>query len=252
VGRNGSGKSTFARHLNALHLPAGGSVRIKGMDTRDGANLWDVRRGVGILFQDPDSQIIGTTVEEDTAFGPENLGLSPDEIRDRVRAALLAVGMADHAERAPHLLSGGEKQRAALAGLLAMGPELIILDEATSMLDPSAREKVMGLLRRLNREEGITILHITHRMEEAALADRIVVMSEGKAVLDGPPAEVFSDAPRIREAGLELPPLTELFDMLRQDGLDLPAGVTDEGEALEALMAVMALDSDGRGHVRIN
>jgi energy-coupling factor transport system ATP-binding protein len=249
VGRNGSGKSTLARHLNALLLPTGGVVRIKGTDTRDESILWDVRRGVGILFQDPDNQIIGTTVEEDTAFGPENLGLSPEEIRERVRAALQAVGMADHGESAPHLLSGGEKQKVALAGVLAMGPELIILDEATSMLDPSAREQVMGLLRGLNMEEGITILHITQRMEEAALADRIVVMDAGRVVLDGTPGFVLSDASRIREVGLELPPLTELFDLLRQDGLDLPAGITDADEALEALMR---LDSAGRGHVHIN
>ena len=249
IGRNGSGKSTLARHLNAILLPTGGVVRIKGMDTRDEPNVWDVRRGVGMLFQDPDNQIIGTTVEEDTAFGPENLGLSPEVIEARVRAALHAVGMADHAESAPHLLSGGEKQRLALAGVLAMGPELIILDEATSMLDPSAREEVMGLLRRLNREEGITILHITHRMEEAAQADRIVVMDAGRVVLGGTPGEVFSNASLIRELGLELPPVTELFDLLRQDGFDLPAGITDADEALEALMAI---NSGRMGHVHIN
>jgi energy-coupling factor transport system ATP-binding protein len=249
VGRNGSGKSTLARQLNALFLPTAGVVRVKGMDTRDESKLWDVRRGVGILFQDPDNQIIGTTVEEDTAFGPENLGLSPEEIEYRVRAALHAVGMADHGESAPHLLSGGEKQRVALAGVLAMGPELIVLDEATSMLDPSAREEIMGHLRRLNREEGITLLHITHRMDEAAQADRIVVMDEGRVVLDGTPGEVFSDASLIRGMGLELPPLTELFELLKQDGFDLPSGVTDPDEALEALMALVP----GRiGHVHIN
>jgi len=204
---------------------------------------------VGMLFQDPDNQIIGTTVEEDIAFGPENLGLSPEEIRERVRAALQAVGMADHADSAPHLLSGGEKQRLALAGVLAMGPELIILDEATSMLDPSAREEVLGLLRRLNREEGITILHITHRMEEASLADRIVVMDAGRVVLDGTPGFVFSDASLIRGLGLELPPVTELFDLLKQGGFDLPAGITDADEALEALMESIP---PGSGHVHIN
>jgi len=249
VGRNGSGKSTLARHLNALLLPTVGAVRINGMDTRDEPNLWDVRRGVGMLFQDPDNQIIGTTVEEDTAFGPENLGLSPEVIRERVRAALHAAGMADHAESAPHLLSGGEKQRLALAGVLAMGLELIILDEATSMLDPSAREEIMDLLRRLNREEGITVLHITHRMEEAALADRIVIMDAGRIVLGGTPGEVFSNASLIRELGLELPPVTELFDLLRQDGFDLPSGITNTDEALEALMAI---NSGRMGHVHIN
>jgi energy-coupling factor transport system ATP-binding protein len=249
VGRNGSGKSTLARHLNALLLPTGGVVRINGMDTRDETGLWDLRRGVGMLFQDPDNQIIGTTVEEDTAFGPENLGLSPEVIEVRVRAALHTVGMADHADRAPHLLSGGEKQRLALAGVLAMKPECIILDEATSMLDPSAREEIMGLLRRLNREEGITVLHITHRMEEAALADRIVVMDAGRVVLEGKPGEVFSEVSLIRELGLELPPVTELFDLLMLDGFDLPAGITDTDEALEALMAI---NSSRMGDVHIN
>jgi energy-coupling factor transport system ATP-binding protein len=249
IGRNCSGKSTFARLLNALLLPTGGVVRINGMDTGAHGNTWDIRRIAGMLFQDPDNQIIGTTVEEDTAFGPENLGLSPEVIEDRVRAALHAVGMAGHAGSAPHLLAGGEKQRLALAGILAMGPELIILDEATSMLDPSARGEVMGLLRRLNREKGITILHITHRMEEAALADRIVVMDAGRVVLDGMPGEVFSNASLIRDLGLELPPVTELFDLLRLDGFDLPAGITEMDEALEELMSI---NSGWMGHVHNN
>jgi len=249
VGRNGSGKSTLARHLNALLLPTGGVVRINGMDTRDESNLWDVRRGVGMLFQDPDNQIIGTTVEEDIAFGPENLGLSPEVIQARVCSALHAVAMTEFVDSAPHLLSGGEKQRLALAGVLAMGPECIILDEATSMLDPSVREEIMGLLRRLNRDEGITILHITHRMDEAALAERIVVMDAGRVVLDGKPGEVFSDALLIRELGLDLPPVTELLDLLSRDGFDLPAGITGMDEALEALMTI----NFGRmGDVHIN
>lgn len=238
VGRNGSGKSTFARLLNALLLPTGGVVSINGIDTRDEAQTWEVRRIAGMVFQDPDSQIIGTTVEEDAAFGPENLGLPPEMIGRRVRDALQAVAMADYVGRAPHLLSGGEKQKVSLAGILAMKPECLILDEATAMLDPAGRKEVMASLRRLNREEGITVLHITHQMEEAALADRVLVLDAGRVVLDGKPGEVFSNVSGIREAGLDLPQVTELFELLNREGFDLPEGILDPDEAVEALLAL--------------
>lgn len=238
VGRNGSGKSTLARLLNALLLPTGGVVRINGIDTRDEGQLWEVRRIAGMVFQDPDSQIIGTTVEEDAAFGPENLGLPPEMIGTRVRDALQAVAMADYADRAPHLLSAGEKQRVSLAGVLAMKPGCLLLDEATAMLDPAGRKEVMALLRSLNREEGITVLHVTHQMEEAALADRVIVLDGGRVVLDGRPGEVFSNGSGIREAGLDLPPVTELFELLNREGFGLPGGILDPDEAVEALLAL--------------
>lgn len=249
LGRNGSGKSTFARLLNALLIPTSGVVRISGIDTRDEARIWDIRRISGMVFQDPDNQIIGTTVEEDVAFGPENLGLSPEVIGGRVRDALEAVAMAEYADSAPHLLSGGEKQRVALAGILAMKPECIILDEATAMLDPAGRKGVMALIRRLNREEGITVLHVTHHMEEAGLADRIIVIDAGRVVLDGKPNEVFSDVSAIKGLGLDLPQVTELFDLLNQDGFDLPKGILDMDEAAAALTGMY---SRGVHHVHQN
>jgi energy-coupling factor transport system ATP-binding protein len=244
LGRNGSGKSTLARMFNALLLPANGLVRIEGMDTRDEAQVWEVRRRAGMVFPNPDNQLVGTTVEEDTAFGPENLGLAPETINVRVRDALRAVAMAEHADRAPHLLSGGEKQRVSLAGILAMKPECIILDEATAMLDPAGRDEIMALVRRLNREEGITVVQITHDMDEAVHADRLLVLDAGRVVLDGKPEAVFADVSRLKEAGLELPQVTELFHLLQQDGFDLPHGVLETNEAVTALLA---LDSR-RGH----
>lgn len=249
LGRNGSGKSTFAKLLNALLLPTKGVVRINGIDTRDEARIWDVRRISGMVFQDPDNQIIGTTVEEDIAFGPENLGLSPEVTGRRVRDAMQAVAMAEYADSAPHLLSGGEKQRVSLAGILAMKPECIILDEATAMLDPAGRKDIMALVRRLNREEGITVLHVTHHMEEAGLADRIIVLDAGRVVLDGKPGEVFSDVSAIKGLGLDLPQLPKLFDLLNQDGFDLPKGIVDMDEAAAALNWVY---SRGERHVHQN
>ncbi len=243
LGRNGSGKSTLARLLNALYLPAAGTVCIHGIDTRDASQLWDVRRMTGMVFPDPDNQIVGTTVEEDVAFGPENLGLPSAEIVRRVENALQTVGMADLAGHAPHLLIAGEKQRLALAGILAMQPECIILDEATAQLDPAGRQEVLTLLRRLNREQGITILHITHHMDEAGLADRVLVLDRGKLVLDGTPDAVFADVARIKELGLGLPPLTELFDLLKLDGFDLPSGILSSEAALEVLRKIYS----GRG-----
>jgi energy-coupling factor transport system ATP-binding protein len=225
IGRNGSGKSTLARMFNALLLPTSGQVRIGGMDTRDEAQLWEVRRRAGMVFSNPDNQLVGTTVEEDVAFGPENLGLPPESISMRVRDSLRAVDMAEHADRAPHLLSGGEKQRVSLAGILAMKPECIILDEATAMLDPAGRNEIMAQIRRLNREEGITVVHITHE-------------------LDGTPATVFANVPRLKELGLDLPQVSELFHLLHHDGFDLPPGILGTDEAVAALLA---LDSC-RGH----
>jgi energy-coupling factor transport system ATP-binding protein len=237
LGRNGSGKSTLARMFNALLIPDSGLVRTGGMDTRDEALVWEVRRRAGMVFPNPDSQLVGTTVEEDVAFGPENLGLPPGTISARVRDALRSVAMERHAGRAPHQLSGGEKQRVSLAGILAMKPECIILDEATAMLDPAGRDEVMALVRRLNREEGITVVHITHDMDQAAHADRVLVLDAGRVVLDGNPATVFADVPRLKESGLDLPQVAELFHLLRQDGFELPAGLLDTDGAVAALLA---------------
>ncbi len=239
LGRNGSGKTTFARMLNALLLPTGGSVRIDGIDTVDESRIWDIRSTVGMIFQDPDSQIIGTTVEEDIAFGPENLGLAPEEIFSRVQNALQSAGMLQHSRTPPHLLSGGEKQKVSLAGILAMQPECIILDEATALLDPAARKEVMNLVRGLNRDKGITVLHITHDMEEAWLADRVILLDAGKIVQDGKPAEVFSNSVVIKEACLELPQIAELFELLKQDGFNLPTGTPNMDEAQAALINCM-------------
>ncbi|MDD2851324.1 MAG: energy-coupling factor transporter ATPase [Desulfuromonadaceae bacterium] len=239
LGRNGSGKTTLARMLNALLLPTGGSVCIHGIDTLDESLIWKVRGLVGMIFQDPDSQIVGTTVEEDVAFGPENLGLEPGEIRRRVQEALHSVAMSQHAHTTPHLLSGGEKQKVSLAGILAMQPDCIILDEATALLDPAGRKEVIGLVRTLNRDKRITVLHITHDMEEARLADRVILLDAGKVVLDGRPSEVFSNSPAIKMAGLELPQIAELFDLLNQEGFDLPDCAMNMDEALAALIKVM-------------
>ncbi len=244
VGGNGSGKTTFARMVNALLEPTAGAVFIDGMDTKDKERLWEARRLAGMVFQNPDSQIVGTTVEEDVAFGPENLGLPPEEIRRRVRDALLSVGMEDHGGTPPHLLSGGLKQRVSIAGVLAMKPACLILDEATALQDPIARKEIMALLRRLNREEGITIIHITHDMEEAALADRVIVLDAGKVALEGKPRQVFSRLSRLRESGLHGPCVTELFEALRGEGFLLPKGVLGVDEAAAALVRMLT----GQGH----
>jgi len=219
LGRNGSGKSTVARLTNAILLPDVGSVTVGGLDTADEASRWAIRRGVGMVFQDPDNQIVGTTVEEDVAFGPENLGVPPEEIRERVEAALAAVGMEGYAHNAPDRLSGGQKQRVAIAGVLAMRPSCIVLDEATSMLDPVGRGELLELLRRLNRDEGLTVIHITHHMAEAAMADRVYVLDGGRLAMEGSPREVFKKAETLRSIGLEVPPITELFMRLRDAGV---------------------------------
>ncbi len=239
IGRNGSGKSTFARLLNALLIPLEGVVYIKGMDTRDNENLWEIRRTAGMVFQNPDNQIIGTTVEEDIAFGPENLGVAPGEIRKRVDDALAAVNIFELKKDAPHLLSGGQKQRVAIAGVLAMKPECIILDEATSMLDPVGRREVMKILKKLNKEDGITVIHITHYMDEAYSADRVIIIDSGRIIIDGPPKKVFCQVERIKSLGLDVPQVTELFYELRKMGYNLPADVLSVDEAYEALLGAI-------------
>ena len=222
LGHNGSGKSTFAKHLNAVLLPCGGAVYVEGMDTRDERMLLEIRRRTGMVFQNPDNQIVANVVEEDVAFGPENLGVPTAEIRRRVDDALAAVGMEQFARHAPHLLSGGQKQRIAIAGILAMEPECIVLDEATAMLDPAGRREVIDTVRRLNRERGITVVLITHHMNEAEDADRVIVMNDGQVAMDGAPHDVFAQVDRLHELGLAAPDTVELLHLLREAGMDVP------------------------------
>ena len=221
IGHNGSGKSTLSKNLNAILVPTSGDINIKGMNTKDEKYLWDIRQTAGMVFQNPDNQIVATIVEEDVAFGCENLGIPSEEIRLRVDEALKNVDMYDLRERQPHLLSGGQKQRIAIAGIIAMRPECIIFDEATAMLDPSGRQEVMNTIKRLNKEYNITVLHITHFMEEAVEADRVIVMEKGKLALEGSPREVFSNVTRLKEIGLDVPYMTELAHLLKEDGLDI-------------------------------
>ncbi|WP_314971120.1 energy-coupling factor transporter ATPase [Peptostreptococcus stomatis] len=221
IGHNGSGKSTLSKNLNAILVPTSGDINIKGMNTKDEKYLWDIRQTAGMVFQNPDNQIVATIVEEDVAFGCENLGIPSEEIRLRVDEALKNVDMYDLRERQPHLLSGGQKQRVAIAGIIAMRPECIIFDEATAMLDPSGRQEVMNTIKRLNKEYNITVLHITHFMEEAVEADRVIVMEKGKLALEGAPREVFSNVTRLKEIGLDVPYMTELAHLLKEDGLDI-------------------------------
>ncbi|MCX7883979.1 MAG: energy-coupling factor transporter ATPase [Caloramator sp.] len=221
IGHNGSGKSTLAKHYNAILVPSNGDVIVDGMNTKDSSKLWDIRQKAGMVFQNPDNQIVATIVEEDVAFGPENLGIPPEKIRKRVDEALLAVNMLDYAHHGPHLLSGGQKQRVAIAGVLAMRPECIILDEPTAMLDPSGRREVLDTIKRLNKEEEITIVLITHFMEEAVEADRVVVMEDGKVVLEGSPRDVFSKVEEIKRLGLDVPEMTELAYELRKNNINI-------------------------------
>ena len=236
LGHNGCGKSTLARHFNAMLLPLGGTVLIRDMNTADEARKFDIRRTVGMVLQNPDNQLVSTIVEEDVAFGPENLGVPPVEIRTRVDNALKAVGMYDYRRHASHKLSGGQKQRVAIAGILAMQPDCIVLDEPTAMLDPRGRNEVMETVCRLNREQGITIVLITHYMEEAVLADRVLVMDEGKVVLKGTPREVFSQVKRLRELELDVPQPTDLCSVLQENGVSLPNGILTVDECAAALL----------------
>jgi len=221
IGHNGSGKSTLSKNLNAILMPTKGDIYIDGLNTKDEEYLWDIRQTAGMVFQNPDNQIVATIIEEDVAFGPENLGIEPIEIRKRVKEALTSVGMYELRDRQPHLLSGGQKQRVAIAGIIAMKPKCIIFDEATAMLDPSGRKEVMKTIKRLNKEENITIMHITHFMEEAVDADRVIVMEKGKKVLEGTPKEVFSKVDKLKRIGLDVPYMTELSKELKEEGLDI-------------------------------
>lgn len=230
IGTNGSGKSTLAKHFNVLLTPSKGTVTVLGMDTKDPKHLWDIRQHVGMVFQNPDNQIVAAVVEEDVAFGPENLGVEPSEIRRRVDEALASVNMTDYALHSPGLLSGGQKQRIAIAGVLAMKPDCIVLDEPTAMLDPVGRKEVLETVHRLNKEEGITIVYITHFMEEAVTSDRVVVMKNGKLLHDGTPREIFSQVPMLKELGLDVPVAAEVAAKLRLDGVSLSNEIITEEE----------------------
>ncbi|RCX12763.1 energy-coupling factor transport system ATP-binding protein [Anaerobacterium chartisolvens] len=235
LGRNGSGKSTLSRLMNALLLPTEGVVYVAGLDTRDENALWEIRRSAGMVFQNPDNQIVGTVVEEDVAFGPENIGVPPEEIRERVDQSLKSVGLFEYRDNAPHLLSGGQKQKVAIAGVLAMKPECIIFDEATSMLDPVGRKEVMHTIKSLNKDDKITIIHITHHMDEAALSDRVIVIEEGSIIMDDTPKRVFSEVENIKSAGLDVPQVTELFNELNKEGCKLPDDILTVEEAFDIL-----------------
>ncbi len=239
LGHNGSGKSTIAKHMNAILLPCGGKVWVDGIDTCDEEMLFDIRSRVGMVFQNPDNQIVATIVEEDVAFALENMGVPPDEMRERVDDALKSVGMYEYREHSPHQLSGGQKQRVAIAGIIAMRPECIVLDEPTAMLDPKGRKEVLKTIRRLNNKFGITIILITHYMEEAALADRIVVMDNGEIIMDGVPRDVFSNVELMKRVGLDVPQVTELMYLLGKSGLPSDTHIIDEDECAEALLELL-------------
>ena len=236
LGHNGSGKSTFAKQINGILLPTDGTVWISGMSTADDAHIWDIRKTAGMVFQNPDNQIIGNIVEEDVGFGPENLGVPTDEIWRRVDQSLEAVGMTAYRLKSPNKLSGGQKQRVAIAGVMAMRPQCIILDEPTAMLDPNGRKEVIATLHELNRQEKITVLLITHYMEEVIDADRVIVMDDGKLVMDGTPREIFSRVKELKEYRLDVPQVTELAYELKQAGLDLPDGILTMDELMDRLL----------------
>lgn len=239
LGHNGSGKSTLAKLTNAILLPTNGKVLVDGMDTSDEELKIKIRQTVGMVFQNPDNQIVATIVEEDVAFGPENLGVEPEEIRRRVDESLKAVGMYEFRKREPHRLSGGQKQRVAIAGIIAMLPRCIVLDEPTAMLDPRGRQEVMSTMLKLNREMGMTVVFITHFMDEAVQADRVVVMDDAKIIMDGKPKEVFKQVERLEEIGLDVPQPTKLAQLLRQEGYDLPDDILDVDECIEKLSAFL-------------
>ena len=235
LGHNGSGKSTMAKHMNALLIPTEGKMLVNKMDTSDMNNLWNIRETAGMVFQNPDNQLVATIVEEDVAFGPENLGVPPEEIRKRVDEALERVGMSEYKRHAPHLLSGGQKQRIAIAGILAMKPKCIIFDEPTAMLDPSGRKEVLDTIIDLNKNYGITVILITHYMVEAAKADRIVVMDKGKLILDGKPRDVFSNVEKMKSIGLDVPQVTELSYELQKAGINIDTRILDVNEMVNAI-----------------
>ena len=239
LGHNGCGKSTMAKLFNAMLLPTGGKVFVDGMDTVDEAVLYEIRRRVGLVLQNPDNQLVASVVEEDVAFGPENLGVPTEEIRRRVDAALKAVGMESFLLHAPHNLSGGQKQRIAIAGIIAMEPKCIVLDESTAMLDPSGRREVLDTVRQLNREKGITIVLITHHMNEAAMADRVVVMDDGHVVMDGRPREILTRMEDLRAIGLDVPHTVELLHGLREDGFDVPLDALTVEECADAVCSAL-------------
>lgn len=235
LGHNGSGKSTFAKHINALLQPTGGTLWVKGMDTQQEEKVWDIRQTAGMVFQNPDNQLVATVVEEDIAFGPENMGVEPKEIRRRVDDALATVRMSEFAAYTPSKLSGGQKQRIAIAGVLAMKPDCIVLDEPTAMLDPVGRKEVMETIERLNREEGITIILITHYMDEAVRGDRVYVIDDGHLVMQGHPKEIFAQVDTLKGYGLDVPQVTETAYLLRKEGIDLPGDILTIEEMVGAL-----------------
>lgn len=235
LGHNGSGKSTVAKHMNALLIPTEGTVIVNGLDTTDENNVWDIRSSAGMVFQNPDNQLVATIVEEDVAFGPENLGVPPQEIRKRVDDALEKVGMSEYKRHAPHLLSGGQKQRIAIAGILAMQPKCIIFDEPTAMLDPSGRKEVMNNIKELNKKHGITVILITHYMDEAAEADRVVVMDKGKVIIEGIPRDVFSKVETMKKIGLDVPQVTEICYELQKAGVNIDTKILNVNEMVSAL-----------------
>jgi energy-coupling factor transport system ATP-binding protein len=235
IGHNGSGKSTLSKNLNAILKPTQGDIYISNMNTKEDDKIWEIRQNAGMVFQNPDNQIVATIVEEDVAFGPENLGIEPKEIKKRVEESLNAVGMYDFRKKQPHLLSGGQKQRVAIAGIIAMKPKCIIFDEATAMLDPSGRKEVIKTIKKLNKEENITILHITHFMEEAVDADRVVVMENGKKVIEGTPREVFRQVEKLKSIGLDVPYMTELAKELKSEGIDIDDSILTVDEMVMKL-----------------
>lgn len=235
LGHNGSGKSTLAKHLNALLFPTEGAVWVNGLDTKDQSLLWEIRQTAGMVFQNPDNQIIGQVVEEDVGFGPENMGVPTEKIWERVEESLKTVGMYEYRKKSPNRLSGGQKQRVSIAGVIAMHPKCIIMDEPTAMLDPSGRADVINVAMKLNREEGITIILITHYMEEAIRADRVFVMDEGKIAMQGTPREVFSQVEKMQAIHLDVPQVTLLGHLLREKGLDIPEGILTREELAQAL-----------------
>lgn len=235
LGHNGSGKSTIAKHMNALLIPTDGTVIVDGLDTKDPQNVWNIRSKAGMVFQNPDNQLVATIVEEDVAFGPENLGIESKEIRRRVDESLERVGMSEYKRHAPHLLSGGQKQRIAIAGILAIQPECIIFDEPTAMLDPSGRKQVLETIKEINKKYGITIILITHYMDEAAQADRIIVMDEGNIKMEGTPREIFPQVERMKEIGLDVPQVTELAYELRKEGINISEKILNVDEMVNEI-----------------